>query len=478
LRRICQVTDAKVDHRSMGASVAALARRERIVLLAAAMFAAIFVVRINDPRPADAIMALCVVPIVICAIDRGPIGGLFASLVALALTAAWNLTAHIDVGVAGYAVRAIAFLMAGVIVGRYADARYARERALARPYESAVDLQCVAGYDGYLKRVNPAWIAVLGYTEQELLARPFVELVHPDDVARTNREAERLFDRDAVTVSFENRYRTVGGQYRWLAWRSRSVPAEGLIYASARDVTNERHDRDALERLVADRTRDLEAARVESLRRLALTAEYRDDETHQHTERVGQLSALLAEHLELTAEFVDQIRQAAPLHDIGKLGIPDAILLKPGRLTDDERAVMQTHTTIGASILADSSFPVLVLGEQIARTHHERWDGDGYPAKLAGNAIPIAGRIVAVADVFDALTHERPYKQAWPLQDAIAEIIRGGGTQFDARVVAACQRLHRAGALEALVSRPLTSKAPSGADHVARYGRPRDTERV
>jgi PAS domain S-box-containing protein/putative nucleotidyltransferase with HDIG domain len=436
----------------MRPSVAALVRRERLTVLVAAMFAAIFALRMSDPRPADNIMVLCAVPIVICAIHRGPAGGVVASLVALALTVAWRTHAHAEISPLGYGARTIACLVIAVIVGRYAADRRAYERLLARPYEAAVDLQCIVGYDGCFKRVNPAWSTVLGYADGELLERPFLDLVHPDDMARASREALRLRADDGATLRFDSRCRASDGSHRWLAWTARSVGSEQLIYASARDVTEERHDRDALERLVEARTRDLEAARIESLRRLALAAEYRDDETHQHTERVAALSALLAQQLGLLPAIVEQMRQAAPLHDIGKLGIPDAILLKRGRLTERERALMQKHTAIGASILADSGFPVLVLGEQIARTHHERWDGTGYPAQLAGADIPMAGRIVAVADVFDALTHERPYKRAWPLPDAIAEIVSGRGTQFDPEVVSALEALHDTGALAALAA--------------------------
>ena len=129
------------------------------------------------------------------------------------------------------------------------------------------------------------------------------------------------------------------------------------------------------------------------------------------------------------------IRRAAPLHDIGKIGIPDAILLKPGRLTEDEFDHMKRHTTIAAEMLAGGASAQIAIAEQIAGTHHERWDGTGYPAGLAGDAIPIAGRIVAVADVFDALTHERPYKHAWPIDEALAELCRQRGRQFDPEVI-------------------------------------------
>ena len=182
---------------------------------------------------------------------------------------------------------------------------------------------------------------------------------------------------------------------------------------------------------------ELQGARLEDLAHLALAAEYRDDDTHQHTERVATLAERIARELGMGAQLPATVRMAAPLHDIGKLGIPDQILLKPGGLTDDEQAVMKTHTTIGARILGESEYPVLGMAREIALTHHERWDGAGYPAGLRASAIPIAGRIVAVADVFDAITHKRPYKEALPVEHAIAEITRASGTQFDAQVVEA-----------------------------------------
>jgi response regulator RpfG family c-di-GMP phosphodiesterase len=186
---------------------------------------------------------------------------------------------------------------------------------------------------------------------------------------------------------------------------------------------------------------DLEASRLETLERLALAAEYRDSVTHEHTERVGQTAFLLAAELGLPESEASLIGQAAPLHDLGKLAIPDAILLKPGRLLTAEFQLIQEHPNAGASILADSSYEVLRLAEEIALTHHEWWDGSGYPAGLQGEEIPIGGRIVALADVFDALTHERPYKDAWPVRAAVAEIRRLKGRQFDPAVVEAFLRL-------------------------------------
>jgi putative two-component system response regulator len=204
---------------------------------------------------------------------------------------------------------------------------------------------------------------------------------------------------------------------------------------------------------------ELDEARLETLERLALAAEYRDDATHEHTERVAGIAALLAERLGLPERMVSLIRQAAPLHDIGKLAVSDSILLKPGKLTAEEFDAVKGHAAAGAAILAGSSSDVLCLGEEIALTHHEWWDGSGYPAGLAGDAIPLSGRIVAVADVFDALTHARPYKAAWDLADAIAEISRLRGTQFDPAVVNAFEQLDTSELAIPLAVRPKLAAA-------------------
>jgi putative two-component system response regulator len=195
-----------------------------------------------------------------------------------------------------------------------------------------------------------------------------------------------------------------------------------------------------LEAKVRERTRELEAAQIEIIERLARAAEFRDDNTGQHTERVGQMAALLAGELGLPDAQVSLIRRAAPLHDVGKIGIPDSILLKLGKLTPAEFELVKTHTTIGARILSGSHFALLRLAEEIAFSHHEQWDGRGY-AGLAGHQIPLAGRIVTVADVFDALTQKRPYKAAWPVEEAVAEIERQRGRQFDPDVVDAFLRM-------------------------------------
>jgi putative two-component system response regulator len=189
-----------------------------------------------------------------------------------------------------------------------------------------------------------------------------------------------------------------------------------------------------LEQRVRERTAQVEAAQLETLDRLARTAEYRDDQTGRHVVRVGRVAALLGRILGLDEDTVRLLRLAAPLHDLGKIGIPDRILLAPRKLEPDEFEEMKTHTVIGSRILAGSSSSLLQLAERIAMTHHERWDGRGYHGLVSGD-IPLASRIVGLCDVFDALTHERPYKSAWPVDLAVDEINRGRGTHFDPAIV-------------------------------------------
>lgn len=185
-----------------------------------------------------------------------------------------------------------------------------------------------------------------------------------------------------------------------------------------------------LERRVRERTFELEAAQREILARLAAAGEYRDDETGKHTRRVGVLSKALALVLGQDEDWAHMLGQAAPLHDLGKVGIPDDILLKEGPLDDDEFEVMKRHTVIGAHLLTGGQSELVRLAETIARSHHERWDGTGYPEGLEAEAIPLAGRIVAVADAFDAMTHVRPYRSALSLEEALSEILQGRGGQF------------------------------------------------
>lgn len=184
-------------------------------------------------------------------------------------------------------------------------------------------------------------------------------------------------------------------------------------------------------------TRELVAREEEVIWRLARAIEYRDGDTGGHVSRVAVISRILAEAIGLSADRCRIIYLAAPLHDIGKIGIADAILGKPGKLTPEELSIMRQHVSIGARILEKGRSDLIRVAELIAQSHHERWDGTGYPDRLSGTDIPIEARIVAIADVFDALCSTRPYKQAWPIEKAYEEILRCSGTHFDPACVAA-----------------------------------------
>ncbi|HEX9712782.1 MAG TPA: HD domain-containing phosphohydrolase [Actinomycetota bacterium] len=208
-----------------------------------------------------------------------------------------------------------------------------------------------------------------------------------------------------------------------------------------------REQNSVLEDRVRERTVALEAAHIETIERLALAAEYRDDETGEHIRSVGRIAGLLALEVGLDAEAAGMIRVAAPLHDIGKIALPDSILAKPSALTREEVAIMRTHAVSGAEILARARTPLMEVARQIALTHHERWDGTGYPKRIRGDDIPLPGRIAAVADVFDALTRKRRYKPAWPVVDALAHIRGAAGSHFDPVVVEAFSGLVESGAV-------------------------------
>jgi putative two-component system response regulator len=174
---------------------------------------------------------------------------------------------------------------------------------------------------------------------------------------------------------------------------------------------------------------------LQIVRILGRAAEFKDNETGLHVIRMSHYARLIAEKLGNSASWGDLIFSAAPLHDIGKIGIPDHILLKPGKLTDDEWAIMRKHPEFGAEIIGKNDSEILMTAKEIALTHHERWDGSGYPNQLKGEEIPISGRIIMIADVFDALTTQRPYKKAWSVEDAVKLINDSAGTHFDPSLV-------------------------------------------
>jgi len=217
---------------------------------------------------------------------------------------------------------------------------------------------------------------------------------------------------------------------------------------------------ETLDRKVRERTAELEASRRDVIWRLGLAAEYRNEETGQHILRVGCFSRILAEELGMTADYVETILLASPLHDIGKIGIPDAILLKQKSLNDEEWSIMKNHCQIGASLLCktpkssedywfksggitavvSTGNPILRMAAEIAMTHHEKWDGSGYPCRLAGEAIPLSGRIVSLVDVYDALRSERPYKMSFSEETSVEMILEQAGRQFDPMVCTAFEK--------------------------------------
>jgi len=228
-------------------------------------------------------------------------------------------------------------------------------------------------------------------------------------------------------------------------------------WAESRERRRAARENDVLEARVRERTAELRDAHLEMIHRLAQAAESRDEDTGQHIERIGALCDRLARALELPEEEIEMLRVASAMHDVGKIGIPDRVLLKEGPLDKSEWETMKGHATIGAEILSHSSSSLIQMAETIARTHHERWDGSGYPAGLKGEEIPLVGRICAVCDVFDALMSERPYKPAWQLPNAIAEIRRVSGSHLDARLVDVFLTL-----IPELVDGGLTGAYPSG----------------
>jgi CHASE1-domain containing sensor protein len=217
------------------------------------------------------------------------------------------------------------------------------------------------------------------------------------------------------------------------AWWPWAVLAAGLVFTLTLAIylTLSVNHKAYLEEKVREQTADIRRAQEEVTYRLISAAQWSDEETGMHIRRTGLLSEVLARAASWYGDDLEVVRQAAPLHDIGKIGIPDAILRKPGKLTHEEFEVMKTHTRIGADILAGSNAPMLQMAREIALNHHERWDGKGYPRGLAGKAIPESARIVAIVDVYDALTHDRVYRPALPENEVLAIMQQGAGTQFD-----------------------------------------------
>lgn len=316
----------------------------------------------------------------------------------------------------------------------------------------ALDVHTVVGPSGRILYDSPSVLRVLGYAQGELVGRNAFELIHPEDLPGA---LELLVDTasssDRVS-SLTFRFRHKNGEWRFLESVGTAVMQDDgvTVIVNSRDVSDRvgaleevSRGRSELEMRVRERGAEVENLQLEMLGRLAHAAELRDDETGTHTRRVGALAEAIAQSLGLDDEARRSLRSAAPLHDIGKIGIPDAILRKPGPLTPGEMELMRTHTVVGGRILAGGRSDLMRTAEVVALHHHERWDGAGYPHRLAGPDIPLPARIVAVADFFDALTHDRAYRAAVPATQVIPEIAGSAGSHFDPDVVAAFLELPR-----------------------------------
>jgi putative two-component system response regulator len=305
------------------------------------------------------------------------------------------------------------------------SSRVSELHALSRPDIVLLDLQ-MPNQDGFavLEKLAPFTFGI---------DRLPVIMITADDSSEVKRKALSLGAKDFVSKPFDQAE---------IVLRIRNLLETRFLHQQLRTQNND------LEKKVAARTRELEQSQMEMLERLATAVEFRDDDTGDHTKRVGLISGRLAEAIGLGTAAAELVRRAAPLHDIGKVGISDAILLKPGPFTPEERAIMQTHTVIGSKMLSKGRSELVRLCQRIARSHHERWDGSGYPDGLSEQGIPLEARLVAVADFFDALTHERPYRDAQSESETLDAISDGSGAHFDPVVVEALTRIDRHTAIE------------------------------
>jgi PAS domain S-box-containing protein len=288
--------------------------------------------------------------------------------------------------------------------------------------------------------INHAASAAAGLAPEELIGRTVEDFMAPES-AEISRAGDNQVLLNGDVFEGEETLRIDGETRTLLTSKFPLLNDAGDIYAVcgiSADVTAIQQAVDLREELVEAQRRaiaEFRASRQETVERLARTVELHDPETGGHIHRMARISALLGRVLGLDQAYLDLLLVAAPMHDVGKIGIPAEIMLKPGPLTPEERKEMERHTTLGYELLADSDSLLLETAARIALTHHERWDGTGYPEGLAGEEIPLDGRIVAVADVFDALLSDRPYRPAMSLGEALEIIREGKGTHFDPAVV-------------------------------------------
>lgn len=484
-------------------------RRVAVIWLALAVVS-VSVGAWSESRLLPASESLLVLAVALCALAFGLRGGAATAAIATALTTVL-LLAEQTTGVVDCVARSVIYVLAGCFVGWFVDRRRAlvdvsekrnEQRAVAlrrtlqdvQVLNARLELVAEAVRDGLIAidargsivRFNASSERIFGYARHEVIGESVGILMpepdraqHDEYVGRYVRTGEAKFigpeprevvarHKDGSTFPLE------------ISVGEISEGDERLFIGVVREITNrkrreviEAHHKEVLKHTVAEkteqlreRTLELDESRLETLRKLSLAAEYRDDQTFEHAERVGETCARLGELLGFDSRELELIRQAAPFHDIGKIAVSDTILLKPGSLTPDERQQMQQHAEVGHAILVDSQSQVLSLAAEIALHHHEWWDGSGYPAGLEGVAIPLSARIAAVADVFDSLCDARNYKPAWPVDEAVAEINRLAGHQFDPAAVDAFNQLDPF---------QLAGSAPTGS-HAQPAGQPTETD--
>lgn len=298
----------------------------------------------------------------------------------------------------------------------------------------------VKNLDGIYLVANHAVAQSMGMTRGEIIGSRDQDILTAQNLAVVRGVDDRI-RRDGVSHEQEETFEVDGETRVFLTIKFPLVDAERRISAIggiATDITAKKQAEHLQRELTRSQERaiyDLKHSRLETVHRLAKAVEFHDKGTGEHIERMATVASFLASQAGLNADQVDLIRSAAPMHDVGKIGVSDQIIRKPGKLTDEERQEMELHTVIGYEMLKGSESDLLAMAATIALTHHERWDGGGYPNGLEGEDIPIEGRLVAVADVFDALLSDRSYRPAFTLQQTI-EMMKGGrGSQFDPELV-------------------------------------------
>jgi PAS domain S-box-containing protein len=320
------------------------------------------------------------------------------------------------------------------------------QQALQQQLQAVIDHAPLRIYvkDRHLRfiAINHAASQASGREPEELIGHTVEEFMPPGS-AEISRAGDRQVLEEGTAYEEEETLTISGSTRNLLTSKFPLLDDDGKVYAVcgiSADVTAIKEAERLGKELVATQRRaitELRASRQESVERLARTVELRDPETGEHVQRMARISAFLGRALDMDESHINLLLAAAPMHDVGKIGIPDEILLKEGGLTAEERRVMETHTTIGHELLANSKSAVLRMGAIIALTHHEHWDGRGYPGGLRGEAIPIEGRVAAVADVFDALMSDRPYRPAKTEDEAIQIMKDGKGTHFDPVITSA-----------------------------------------